>query len=993
MSGFSQSDLSNSKSFAEAFMNKAYPGDEVRVRGTTRSSRSGFTSGFSLTSRTISEALSGDVINRNGKLSAKSWSGYLESDIKSMIIGGAEIGYSMGVSEQDSDSAFSVVDPNSTNTKNIQKLTGGMAFNELLKNSLLSRNIGNDIISDSIATINSIMINGAKNGVLVDGIAHDPGLSTYSNIELVGASARLNTGGVALESLMTQEEAGYLKERARILKGYNIVQDSNVLVDGYLFDIPNELSNLAQNRGYIGSGQGSENVLDSVIQLGDTERAYLAPALIELLIYLGSSDSDVKILCHTGASGTVTGQEFGENVDALQAGDVVSDHVFGRAVDIISVAKADNSNKTDIYNNGNGVSASLYRIAFEMLMDELNKIGLSHPYLLPDVITVHSDLRSEYEIQDGQFEVANSSIKQRYPGLKYVDFYASENSKSHIHLSFGSARCGMYSGNGILQISGTYGSGTEIDLSEGLDNAALIIDNIEVGPVTALADPALSATYANNKNGTITASQLFDALRNVMTEEASAVFAAIVAREAGGRPAAFNPRTWIEGGTPMPVQGSSTTSTQSGSSGRSYPVITTAQAFYDKAYEAVVAQEDRPSMYDASKSSGIMSYLHKSDPSDPEVYFDCSALIYWAAYHVGIHYKKVGGGGYEIYTNATLPDEAYTNNNWDTSYSTTQNSIMEYFGTQFVKSDGSPDIEFALNTKGAIFYRAPRYDPFVSGHVAISVGDGSNIIHAASTERGVIKSAANYTGAVWDAVGMLPGIANPYTSDGSSPGTVSGPVGSSKGDYSVGLFQSNLVAHGNKNFFLPLPLPGSTYQGWRLGLKNWQNLGVNSFDAFRLKVAQLWDPHKNASTENKNAAINQIFQYVDEKVWVPINQVYMLYTVIRSSTPTLQMTEDSKLGYNGEYIFYPWGDYDGGPYYGFISNVKFSNAASIYTQKTGKSVNDLKQWVLNMFEGPGSSSKSAQYAERWVNGTIFKSSYVNGSFLNSGTEQDPGYSG
>lgn len=976
---FKQSDLSSSGSFASAFMKNAYPGDEIRVKNTTRSTTSGYNSGFSLTSRTLSEALSGDVINRNGKLALKSWSGFLDSDIKSMVIGGAEIGYSTAVADDEGNPALSVVDPNSSNTKNVQKLTGGLAFNELLKNSILSRNLGSSIIGDSINTINNIMINGQKNGVLIDGIAHDPGMSTYTNIELVGASARSNTGGVAIESMMTQHEIDSLKERARILRGYNIVSDSNVLVDGFLFDLPNELSNLTQNKGYPQSGSMSENVLDTVIQLGSGERAYIAPVIIELLIYLGSSDSDISVICNTGANGTVTGQEFGESVNALQSGDIVSDHIFGRAIDIISVSRSDGTDRTDIYNNGNGVSANLYRIAFELLMDELNKIGLSHPYLLPDTITVHPDLSSEYEIQDGQFEVANSSIKNRYPGLKYVDFYATQNSRSHIHLSFGAARCGMYTDPGVLQISGTYGSGVEVDLSGGLNQAVITVDNVEVGPVSALSNPALTASYSSNKSGTITSLQLFDGLRNIMVDEAAAVFAAITARESNARPAAFNPRTWIEGELPNFEEnnGSST-------GGRSYQVVTTGEAFYNKAYEAYLAQANRPSMYDGSKSSRIMSYVHNPDPTDPEVYFDCSALVYWAAYHVGIHIKKVGSSGFEIYTNSTLPADAYTQGVWDWSYSVTQNNIMEYFGTNFVKSDGTPDLDFALNTKGAILYRRPRpEDDNRPGHVAISAGDGNNIVHAATTAEGIKFGSARYTNAIWDGVGMLPGIANPYNS-------TSAPVnlGASKGDFSFGLFQINLVAHGNKDFFLPLPLPGASEKGWRLGMHNWQALSVDSFEEFRLRTAQLWAPYKNASREEKNRGIEEISRYLDERLWVPLNQIYMLYTTIKSTLPTLQMREDQKLGYNNDYIFFPWGDYDGGPYYGFISNTKFSDAVNIYVQRTGKTVTELRQWVLDMFSGPGSGSKSAPYAQDWVNGWIYKSQYVNGSFLDSGRELD-----
>lgn len=199
---------------------------------------------------------------------------------------------------------------------------------------------------------------------------------------------------------------------------------------------------------------------------------------------------------------------------------------------------------------------------------------------------------------------------------------------------------------------------------------------------------------------------------------------------------------------------------------------------------------------------------------------------------------------------------------------------------------------------------------------------------------------------------------------GSQPRATNVTGTSSGGDWSAGMFQCNLLpgANGGKTYNLPLPSPVEI-KGWQLAYKDWQKDGVNlgNFNSICL-------PKANAIPKGDR------WTFFDSRMWIPINQAYIAYTVACSQTFT-----GTKLGLTPEsgYVFSPWGDYGGGPTYGFISNLKFSTVRDMYIS-SGKTEQQLKDWVLKMFETSGKGSKSAPYAERWVEGWEFKVSYRDG---------------
>lgn len=188
------------------------------------------------------------------------------------------------------------------------------------------------------------------------------------------------------------------------------------------------------------------------------------------------------------------------------------------------------------------------------------------------------------------------------------------------------------------------------------------------------------------------------------------------------------------------------------------------------------------------------------------------------------------------------------------------------------------------------------------------------------------------------------------------------------GDWSLGLWQLNMLpkALGSMRLWLPLPSTAS-YYGWQLGFKDWQttdfgtinvsdNISRDEDDQYESVV---WPKAEALEASNRYTLVNSV-------IFHPLNQVYALF-----NTLTGQELKDQRVGDTPEYRFRPWGDYPGGPPYGFISNVDFQLIADLYAG-TGKPIANIQNWVLEMFSTEqGSGSKSAEYAENWANGWFY----------------------
>jgi hypothetical protein len=175
------------------------------------------------------------------------------------------------------------------------------------------------------------------------------------------------------------------------------------------------------------------------------------------------------------------------------------------------------------------------------------------------------------------------------------------------------------------------------------------------------------------------------------------------------------------------------------------------------------------------------------------------------------------------------------------------------------------------------------------------------------------------------------------------------------GDYSVGMFQFNLISIMNKsrNFSGSVPI---YYDGSSVN----PQLILASDLAYVPGKQQGWDP--NAIGKKMIELQNNGKADTDDRLWYPINQVWMLINKWgRSDFKNMSKITQS----NG---FYHWGDYGDRSDVGFIFKVKFQDAADVYLT-SGKPIENLVDWVRDNL--PKFNPKTKQYVDGWLNGDVY----------------------
>ena len=197
------------------------------------------------------------------------------------------------------------------------------------------------------------------------------------------------------------------------------------------------------------------------------------------------------------------------------------------------------------------------------------------------------------------------------------------------------------------------------------------------------------------------------------------------------------------------------------------------------------------------------------------------------------------------------------------------------------------------------------------------------------------------------------------------------------GDVSIGMFQYNLISlitrSTNTSSNVPIYYDGSaaTKQLVKAHRLMYSATEASSWDpnAVAKKLVDIY-----ATTTNKEASKST----TDERLWFPINQVWMLMDKWGRS----DFKNANKIdGSNG---FSHWGDYsnsDGTPRSdcGFIFGVKFQNAVNVYLT-TGKPIETLEDWVRTNFKK--SNKRTINYIEQWMDGTVFYDHAKDGSLIN-----------
>ena len=218
---------------------------------------------------------------------------------------------------------------------------------------------------------------------------------------------------------------------------------------------------------------------------------------------------------------------------------------------------------------------------------------------------------------------------------------------------------------------------------------------------------------------------------------------------------------------------------------------------------------------------------------------------------------------------------------------------------------------------------------------------------------------------------------------GSSPAGYNGKCFDNKtswgGDVSIGMFQYNLISlitrSTNSSNGVPIYYDGSAAT---------KQLVKSHRLMYSVPEASSWDPNAVAKklvetysiTTNKEASKST----TDDRLWFPINQVWMLMDKWgRTDFKNVNKIDRS----NG---FFHWGDYnnsDGTPRSdcGFIFETKFQDAVNVYLT-TGKPIETLEDWVRTNFKK--FNKRTINYIEEWMDGTVFYNRPKDGSLINEG---------
>jgi len=148
---------------------------------------------------------------------------------------------------------------------------------------------------------------------------------------------------------------------------------------------------------------------------------------------------------------------------------------------------------------------------------------------------------------------------------------------------------------------------------------------------------------------------------------------------------------------------------------------------------------------------------------------------------------------------------------------------------------------------------------------------------------------------------------------------------------------------------------------WKLSYVNWEKEGFTeaTIDA-KLEVTQGKDPTGNAGKA----------QY-DDRVWIPVNQARLLRTKL--ARPDLNKFIIDFGNKAGRAPTFPWGE--NFLVHSWIAGVPFAVASSVYVKMTGKTEDELKEWILKKVPQDSKvrdidTENNISKLENWVNDTI-----------------------
>lgn len=428
---FDNEKIKTSESIFAEISRSFYPDDQIVVKKTS-AAEAGVSRERTLTSRTLADAISGDALFRSPKFALTYYNKSLSSSLNSLITGGSEAAFTSG-------SIYKIEnpeDPNGTAT-----ISGGAAFSRAIVDSISGRKAGSDYIrraASSISNDYSTYTSYPASSMNASGSHSSPDMPV-GNMSMGGRTA-------VTASTISTEELTWLKERAQVLYDFGTVHDrANGLLNGFQFDVPNNFTELTLTGTHY-PGIPNVNRLDPSLITADVQTIYVAPTLIELLIFLNT-----KIVIKGGFGFQRGISSQGANGAGLQDGGYLTDHALGRAFDIDGIGVI-GGEFYDLWNEGPS-NADVYRSGLELLF---NTLSTAPAHLIPDYFKVSNLLTSELglttrqvdgEVSNG-YEEEGSPLKIKYPVLRYCNVDSDTEHRNHIHISINSSRAGYYIGPG-----------------------------------------------------------------------------------------------------------------------------------------------------------------------------------------------------------------------------------------------------------------------------------------------------------------------------------------------------------------------------------------------------------------------------------------------------------------------------------------------------------------------------------------------------------------
>lgn len=446
-------------SFINKVASQVYPEGKVLVKGTTASQR-----GFeekTLVSHNVESIMAGNALSRNPAMASVAYDRLTTSSLESHLAFGADFSLA---EEKDGRKAFEYPNPDFSGDKeaNDKSLSGPAAFKSAISQSVLGTGYAPGFFQQKAYGYSNSLVANTTND---DGTTVDGGNYQIDPDALGIGPAKNGYPAALISDLSDQEKEIYINaiqtvnNNVKFNRSNGEISTAGFSISAFEKDKQNLRSNYQEAAGNIndqgkdaGSGTSYYRTLpDQFLELTDPSKFYPSITLLKMLVEM----SDPNGLDLTIGFGFSRGQDLvhnnavmTENTDGKKT---ITDHAFGRAIDIYAVGQK------NVSGSSLTVNATNYEKCFTLLMQ---KIALLPKYFQPDEIVISKAMYAKYVSDSSQKKMA---FMQAFPGLsKYVnvnqDGANSTTHDGHIHLGFHWTRAG----NAAVFLGSTTSGGTNL---------------------------------------------------------------------------------------------------------------------------------------------------------------------------------------------------------------------------------------------------------------------------------------------------------------------------------------------------------------------------------------------------------------------------------------------------------------------------------------------------------------------------------------------------